>query len=146
MGWYTAQSTYIPIVPQCMSPRPNQDLPPPLPQSSVSLPRLQRGGAHSPAVVVVGVGEGAPIPTPGEKAQHSVYSVLYRTEETSMYCYNLTRHIMYLYNVTVFNFQQESKDFLIKRLCEIISKKIKIILGSALNLSIQSNVSNPDLH
>jgi hypothetical protein len=49
MGWYTAQSTYIPIVPQCMSPRPNWDLPPPLPQASVSLPRNQRGGAHSPA-------------------------------------------------------------------------------------------------
>jgi hypothetical protein len=53
---------------------------------------------------------------------------------------------MYLYIVSVFYFQQESSDFLIKRLCKIIRNKIKIKLGAALNLSIQSNVSNPDLH
>jgi hypothetical protein len=35
---YQAQSTYIPRVPQCLSPRPNWDPPPPLPQESVSPP------------------------------------------------------------------------------------------------------------
>jgi hypothetical protein len=50
----SSQSTYI-RVPQCLSPRPNWDPPPPLPQESVS-PRDQRGGHHSPAGEEVGGG------------------------------------------------------------------------------------------
>jgi hypothetical protein len=47
------------------APRPKLG-PPPLLQASVSPPRNQRAGTHSLA------GEGVPIKTTGEKAQHSV--------------------------------------------------------------------------
>ncbi len=53
--WQTQQSTYIPRVPQCLSPRPNWDSPSPLPPASVSPPSsgTKGGGTHSPAGEVV---------------------------------------------------------------------------------------------
>jgi hypothetical protein len=46
------QSTYIPRVPQCLSPRPNWDPPLPLQQASVPPPpRNQRGGGYTLACV-----------------------------------------------------------------------------------------------
>ncbi len=68
------QSTYIYREPQCMSPRRNWDSPNPSPPTECALPPRTKGwGAHSPAAK--GVGRGGPIPTTGEKAQHSAYSV-----------------------------------------------------------------------
>jgi hypothetical protein len=59
---HKVHGTYIPVVAQCLSPRPNWDPPAPLPQASVSPPRNQRG-EHLP------VREwGVPIRTTGEKA------------------------------------------------------------------------------
>ncbi len=45
--WFSPQSTYMPRVPQCLSPSPNRDPPPLLPQASVSPPRNQRGRGHT---------------------------------------------------------------------------------------------------
>ncbi len=43
------QSTHIPWVPQCLSPRPNWDPPLPLPQAIVPSRNQTGGGTHSPA-------------------------------------------------------------------------------------------------
>ncbi len=65
------QSTYIKVS-QCMSPRWNWDSPTPsLASECVPLPEPKGGTLASE----LGVG-GVPIPTTGEKAQHSAYSVV----------------------------------------------------------------------
>ncbi len=48
--WFAcdSQSTYIPRVQQCLSPLPNWDPPPPLPQASVSPPNPKGEVTHSP--------------------------------------------------------------------------------------------------
>ncbi len=61
----STQSAYIPRVPQCLSPRPNWDPPPPSDAS-------ERGGT----LACGWGGGGASILTTGEKAKHSVYSVV----------------------------------------------------------------------
>jgi hypothetical protein len=43
-SYLAQQCTYIPRLPQCLSPRLNRDPPPPLPQASVSLPPEPNGG------------------------------------------------------------------------------------------------------
>ncbi len=66
LSWL-AQSTYIPRVPQCMSPRWNWEPPHPSPASVYALPpRLKplKGGGHIRLRVR---GRGEPIPTTGEK-------------------------------------------------------------------------------
>jgi hypothetical protein len=81
-GLLDTQSTHIPRVPQCLSPRIGT--PPLLPQVSVSLPPPPKpsrdSGAHSPLGEGVG-GGGVPSRTTGEKAQHSVYSVVGHQED-----------------------------------------------------------------
>ena len=57
--FFLAESMYADSTPVCMSPRPNWDPPPPLPQASESLPQRE---THSSA------GVGVPIQTTGEKA------------------------------------------------------------------------------
>jgi hypothetical protein len=76
------QSTHIPREPQCLSPCPNWDSPTPSPPSEcVPLPPGTIGGnTHSHACEG---GGGAPIRTTGEKALHSVYSVLLVIHEKS---------------------------------------------------------------
>jgi hypothetical protein len=60
-----AQSTYIPRVPKCLSPRPNWDPPSsPLPQASVSLPHEPKGGGGGHTRLRCG---GCPIRTCMEK-------------------------------------------------------------------------------
>ncbi len=69
--WGWTQSTYIPRVPQCLTPRRNWELPPPPPLLQASaFPWNQKGETHSP-----GGSGGGPIRTTGEKAWPSVYSV-----------------------------------------------------------------------
>ncbi len=65
-GGITPQSTFIYRVPQCMSPRRNRTLPPPVSPASVPLhPQLKGGGG---GILAYGWGvEGVPIPTTGEK-------------------------------------------------------------------------------
>jgi hypothetical protein len=62
------QSTYIPRVPQPLSPRRNWEPATPLPQASVPSTQESGGGVHTRR-------RGVPIPTTGEKAKYSVYSV-----------------------------------------------------------------------
>jgi hypothetical protein len=59
----STQSTYIARVPQCLSPCPTWDPPPPLPQASVP-PQNQRGRGHARLRVK---GWGDPIQTNGKK-------------------------------------------------------------------------------
>ncbi len=68
------QSTYIYRAQQCMSPRRNWDSPNPSPVSECAPPRTKGWGAHSRAAK--GVGGPNSVPTTGEKAHHSAYSVL----------------------------------------------------------------------
>ncbi len=46
VSYVIVQSTYIPRVPQCLSPRPNWDSPTPSPASDCASPRNQRGGVR----------------------------------------------------------------------------------------------------
>ncbi len=69
-----SQSTYIPTVPQCPSPRPNWDPHTPSPESeSVSPKETKRGEEQSPATA----SEGVPISNSDDRRKSKVYSVVF---------------------------------------------------------------------
>ena len=82
------QSTYVYVEYHSVCPLVGiGTLPPPL-SSECALPPGTGEGAHSPAGLVLG-DSGVPIPTPGEKAYHSAYSV----------CWDFTLVRLSVYNV-----------------------------------------------